>query len=270
VPEVAGLLALAARLHVRRLAIARLGFGLLGAYLIAIGTNTVCQLLGVALDPGAGSPFISYDGWLAATVLLRLGIAVGWVLGAYRTTLILVTIVSTLTVYDLFTTYTTATQGNFEFFLFMLGGIPGLIWNVVAAVGVPALLVVAVHRKPIPAPRPIGFACMAAACVVQTAVFVGTGPAGVSVLSSYTQRHAVWLMTAACAATLAVYTRHCARHVLVTAVGTGLAAGWLLSIVMPQEFAVAVAATLCAGEIARATFARRLRARSARRNVATV
>jgi hypothetical protein len=228
--------------------VARLGLGLLGAYLTVIGTNTASHMLAIGLDPGAGSAFASLDVSLVAIVAVGLAVVAAWMLGAYRTSLILF---SALTGFRIHTLAAYLPGTGFGIFLFMLGGIPGLIWDVLTCIGVPAALIMVVRHRPARPPRPVGLAGLAVAFAAQTIVYIGSGPGGVSALTESCDRFAPWLLSVACAATIALHTRRQARPVLAAAMIAGLGGGWTLSVVMPQLVAGAVAVTLCAGESAR-------------------
>lgn len=254
-PEVLALLALAARLHARRLGMGRLSLGLLGAYLMVAGTRTASQIAAVAAEPGAGSPFVAFDPALAAFALLGLGVAVAWTLGAYRMALLLFGICAVLDIRALGAEYIPGT--GFGFFLFVIGGVPGLIWIVTTCVGVPVVLGILASRAPVRTPPRIGFACLATAFVVQGAVFLGSGPALDSTLASLSRHCATWVLSAACAAAAAGYARRRGRPVVLAALVAGFASGWTLSLIMPQPTAAAVAVTVCAGEVARSLNARR-------------
>lgn len=258
--EVATLLALAARLHARQLGLGRIAAGLFAVYLLVFATTTPAQMLANAVVPGAGSPFVGYDLALLLFGLARLGVALAWIFRCYRTALILFGLLAVESVRDLASSYVPGT--GFGFFVFMLGGYPGLIWEAACCLGVPVLLGLAIRREPRRVAPRFGLAGLAIAFAVQGALFLGTGPVLDSEPADFTQRHAVWLLVAACAALAAGHARHRAPHVRWAAIATACAGGWLLSLAMPGLDAATVAVTACALEGARAIVGRRARVRS--------
>jgi hypothetical protein len=96
--EVAGLLALAVRLHARQLGIGRLALGLFGAYLMVVTTTSGAQILARILAPDALLSARGFGLTGFALALACLGVAATWILGAYRVNLLLFGL---LAVYDI-------------------------------------------------------------------------------------------------------------------------------------------------------------------------
>ena len=270
VQETGRLLGLAARLHLRRLALLPWGMALLGAYFMAVGCATTSQVLGYALDPGAGAAFASVDAWLVLFCLLQLAVAVSWLRGAYRVTLILVGVLVICQIDELRTVYIPG--AGFQFFLFQLGGIGGLIWTAATCLLVPALLIAAIRRAPARASRPVGLAGFATALAVQTVLHIGAGASGLPLFGALFRHLAGYLLIAACAATAGLCSRRRrsgsdsgsgsgsgSGAVVRGSVLAGLVGGWALSLVVPSYFAVILALVLCAGEAGHLVAARRAR-----------
>lgn len=246
--ETAALLALAARLHLRRLAVARLAVALLGAYLIVVGTSTASEMLGAAARPTPGNAFDYADAPIVIFVLTRLSVAVAWICGAYRSALLLVSAMVTLQIYSLCTTY--ASGFGFSFWLFSIGGYAGLVWLAVICIGVPAALLVAVERRPARPPRWVGLTAIAAAFIAQFVVYTSAGAYVSSRVAGFWHGSATWPLSVVCAATIALHVHRRSRRLLATGIIAGFAGGWLLSLIMPGIYSVTIAVTLCVGEAA--------------------
>lgn len=261
VREVAGLLALTVRLHARRLGIGRLALGLFGAYLMVVCTTSGAQILASILASGAESSIAGFDLIGLAMALACLGIAAAWILGAYRVTLMLFGLLAVYDIHALGSMYLPGT--GLGFFVFTLGGIPGLLRDAIPVIGVPILLGLAVKREPARVPARFGLAGLAMAFAVQTVTFAGTGPVTASGPAEFARHYAAWILSGACAATAAAHSRRRAPHLLLAATATAFAAGWIVSPAISSSYATAMAAALCAGEAVRAISTHRVSPRKA-------